>query len=49
MRRRSDVSFWSHLEWHVADHTETSSQRRYWYVNETELLGRFHDVSLAPQ
>ena len=25
MRRRSDVSFWSHLGWDVADHIETSS------------------------
>ena len=29
MRRRSDVSFWSHLGWDVADHIETSSRRRY--------------------
>ena len=29
MRRRSNVSFWSHLGWDVADHIETSSRRRY--------------------
>ena len=39
MRRRSDVSFWSHLSWDVADHIETSSRRRYWRVNETDLFG----------
>ena len=39
MRRRSDVSFWSHLGWDVADHIETSSWRRYWYVNELDLFG----------
>ena len=38
MRRRSDVSFWSHLGWDVADHIETSSRRRYWYVNERNLF-----------
>ena len=39
MRRRSDVSFWSHLSWDVADHIETSSRRRYWHVNEADLFG----------
>ena len=39
MRRRSDVSFWSHLGWDVADHIETSSRRHYWYVNEMDLFG----------
>ena len=39
MRRRSDVSFWSHLGWDIADHVEMSSQRRYWYVIETALFG----------
>ena len=39
MRRRSDVSFWSHLGWDVTDHIETSSRRRYWYVNESDLFG----------
>ena len=39
MRRRSDVSFWSHLSWDVADNIETSSRRRHWYVNETDLFG----------
>ena len=29
MRRRSDVSFRSHLGWDVADHIETSSRRCY--------------------
>ena len=29
MRRRSDVSFWSHLGWDVADDIETSSRRRF--------------------
>ena len=29
MRRHRDVSFWSHLDWDVADHIETSSRHRY--------------------
>ena len=29
MRRRSDVSFLSHLGWDVTDHIETSSRPRY--------------------
>ena len=39
MRRRSNVSFWSHLGWDVPDHVATSSRRHYWYVNETDLFG----------
>ena len=39
MRRCSDVSFSSHFGWDIVDHIETSSQRRYWYVNETDLFG----------
>ena len=39
MQRRSDVSFWSHLGSDVADHIETSSRRRYWYVNESGFFG----------
>ena len=38
MRRRSDVSLRSHIGRDVADHAESSSQRRNWYVNETDLL-----------
>ena len=38
MRRRSDVSFRSHIGRDVADHAETSSQRLNWYVNETDLF-----------
>ena len=37
MRRRSDVSFRSHTGRDVADHAETSSQCRDWYLNETDL------------
>ena len=39
MRRRSDVSFRSHIDLDVTDHSKTSSQRRNWYVNETDLFG----------
>ena len=39
MRRRSDVSFWSHLSWDVEDHIAMLSRPRYWYVNETDLFG----------
>ena len=39
MGRRSDVSFLSHLGWDVANHIETSSRRRYWYVNESDIFG----------
>ena len=42
MRRRSDVSFRSHIGWDVTDHTETSSQRRNRYVNETDLFETSH-------
>ena len=38
MRRRSDVSFRSHIGWYVADHVKTSSRCRNWYVNETDLF-----------
>ena len=37
MRRLKNVSFLSHLGWNVADNIETSSRRRYWYVNETPV------------
>ena len=38
MPRRSDVSFRSYIGWDVADHAKTSSRRRKWYVNETDLF-----------
>ena len=38
MRRRSDVSFRSHIGRDVADHAETLSWRRNWYMNETDLF-----------
>ena len=38
MRRCSDVSFRSHKGRDVADHAKTSSRRRNWYVNETDLF-----------
>ena len=38
MRRRSDVSFRSHIGWAVSDHAKTSSRRCNWYVNETSLF-----------
>ena len=38
MRRCSDVSFRFHIGWDVADHAETSSQRRNWYLNATDLF-----------
>ena len=38
MRRRSDVSFRSHIGRDAAEHAETSSQRRDWYVNDTDLF-----------
>ena len=38
IRSRSDVSFRSHIGRDVADHAETSSQRRDWYVNQTDLF-----------
>ena len=36
MRRRSDVSLRSHIGQDFVDHTETSSWRRNWYMNETD-------------
>ena len=38
MRRRSYVSVRSHIDQDVVDHSETSSQRRNSYVNETDLF-----------
>ena len=38
MRRHSDVSFRSHIGRDVADHAETSSLHRSWYVNDTALF-----------
>ena len=38
MRRRSDVSFRSHKGRDFTDHAKTSSRRRNWYVNETDLF-----------
>ena len=38
MRRRIDVSFRSHIGWNVANHANTSSRRRNWYVNETDVF-----------
>ena len=38
MRGRSDVSFRSDIGWGVADHVETLSRRRNWYVNKTDLF-----------
>ena len=38
MRRRSDISFRSHIGRDAADHAETSSRRRRWYMNETDLF-----------
>ena len=37
IRRRNDVLFRYHIGRDVADHAETSSQCRNWYVNETDL------------
>ena len=37
-RCSDDVPFRSHIGQDVADHTETSSQRRDCYVNETDLF-----------
>ena len=34
-----DVVATSHFCWDVADHIETSSRRRYWYVNKSDLFG----------
>ena len=41
-RRRSDVSFSSHIGRDVADHAETSSRRLDWYVNEKDLVETSH-------
>ena len=41
MRRRSDVSFRSHIGGEVAYHAETSSWRSNWYVNETPICDVF--------
>ena len=38
MRRRSNVSFRSHIARDVVDHAETSSWRRNWYVDEADLF-----------
>ena len=38
MRHRSDVLFRSHIGRDFADHAETSSRRRNWYVNEMNLF-----------
>ena len=47
MRRRSDVSFRSHIGRDIADHAKTSSRRRNWYVNETDLFQTSLNVSLV--
>ena len=44
MRLCSDVSFRSHIGRDVADHAETSSWIRNWYVNKTDLF----ETSLRP-
>ena len=38
MRRCSSVSFRSHIGRDIADRVETSSRRRNWYVNKTDLF-----------
>ena len=38
MRRRSDVSFKSHIGRDVTNHAKTSSRRLNWYVNATDLF-----------
>ena len=38
MRGPSDVSFRPHVGWVIAYHAKTSSRRRNWYVNETNLF-----------
>ena len=38
MRHRSDASFKAYVGRDVADHAETPSRRRNWYVNETDLF-----------
>ena len=52
MRRRSDVSFRSHIGRDISDHAKTSSRRRNWCVNETDLfetsLRRLAGTSIKP-
>ena len=38
MKRRRDVAFRSYIGLDVADHAKTSSRRRNWYVNETDVF-----------
>ena len=38
MKRRRDVAFRSYIGPDVADHAKTSSRRRNWYVNETDVF-----------
>ena len=38
IKRRSNVSFRSHVARDVTNHAETSSRGRNWYVIETDLL-----------
>ena len=38
MKRRRDVTFRSYIGPDVADHAKTSSRRRNWYVNETDVF-----------
>ena len=47
MQHRSDVSFSFHIGRDIADHAQTSSRRRNWYVNEMTYLRRLCDVSLV--
>ena len=49
MRRHSDVSFWSHLGWDIADHTERHHDVATDTLMSRTFLGRCHDVSLAPK
>ena len=44
MRRRSNVSFRSHIGRDVADYGETSSRRRDCCVNETDLIENVLDL-----
>ena len=47
MQRRSYVPVRSHIDREVANHAETSSRRREWYVNETDLLETYASVVLS--
>ena len=38
MKSRRDVAFRSYIGPDVADHANTSSRRRNWYVNETDVF-----------